>query len=741
MGGAAYDPSNPISGGQEGRFIATFPFAISTNAPPYTQPTPTPTPSTPTPTPTPPPTPTPTPTPTSAIRVNPKSINEDSKPTTFTITLSIPAQQRANIPVTLTGPALNNTSRFQMAIDGSTTFTPLQTSFRAHVANGNTTTTFQILANPDHTTEGTNTLTATISDGTYPVGGNAHSTITVNDTSLSTLSLVNAGPTTGPGTMEANLTWDHDPLIRVPVYLIYTTTGNPVYSNNLTPQTGDFYISMNGSTTNPGLGATWFAGSNPADNGFPTQLTTVIFPTPHQGAMSITFTPANGGTNYFIGSGITWPWQNPTLPTVNITDSSGDNISSVTSNPTILKDSNSWNNVFTLTLSNAVPWNVAVKLNFGPPTDTKNLVPAITTAIRGYRTAPNPLTGPNSGQYVPGYPGNPNGYHGQDYYIVPAGQKTQTVQLFPKNDQWLTWTKSASITIVADSTYYGGLWPDYLVGPNSLANFDILDTNKPTVIVGIAPNNCIEQPEAPGVFPTGGTVALLKFSTNIGANTYGGIDYDTWTQSLAIRLSDPAAVNLPLNVSQGQDGGSNSDIELFDMNNNYLGNSVAGQTFIINPALSTSLSYHIAAAYKLHYLGTREITYQTLAGSNYTTDTTSLYPLFIWDNKPTPTTVAFNGIAVTGGNDPWTGVGTTQNVTNFTITGGLELMGDPVNPTGNAVTNLGAGSSLTQIPTTGPNTGILKIVPDLTLLNGTQLPKIVPNVLDVQISNEQENNQ
>jgi hypothetical protein len=85
-----------------------------------------------------------------------------------------------------------------------------------------------------------------------------------------------------------------------------------------------------------------------------------------------------------------------------------------------------------------------------------------------------------------------------------------------------------------------------------------------------------------------------------------------------------------------------------------------------------------------------------------------------------PRDVAINAVIVSGTQSPWDAIGKIPGVGNVILTGGLVALGKtPI-----------AG----ELPGGGPQPSWLRLVPDLKLLNGSVIPPVVPNVIDVRIT-------
>jgi hypothetical protein len=82
--------------------------------------------------------------------------------------------------------------------------------------------------------------------------------------------------------------------------------------------------------------------------------------------------------------------------------------------------------------------------------------------------------------------------------------------------------------------------------------------------------------------------------------------------------------------------------------------------------------------------------------------------------------VAIHAVIVSGVQSPWNAISKAPGVRNLTVTGGLVAFGRTPRP-GEAA---GGGSP----------PSFLKIIPDSKLLNGSIIPPITPNVIDVRIA-------
>jgi hypothetical protein len=86
----------------------------------------------------------------------------------------------------------------------------------------------------------------------------------------------------------------------------------------------------------------------------------------------------------------------------------------------------------------------------------------------------------------------------------------------------------------------------------------------------------------------------------------------------------------------------------------------------------------------------------------------------------TPRDVAINAVIVSGAQSPWDAIGKAPGVGKVIVTGGIVALGKtpiPGEPAGG-----------------GPQPPWLRLVPDLKLLNGSVIPPVVPNVIDIRVT-------
>ena len=84
-----------------------------------------------------------------------------------------------------------------------------------------------------------------------------------------------------------------------------------------------------------------------------------------------------------------------------------------------------------------------------------------------------------------------------------------------------------------------------------------------------------------------------------------------------------------------------------------------------------------------------------------------------------PVDVAINAVIVSAAQSPWDAIRRAPGVRNVIITGGIIALGKTPIPG--------------EIPGGGPQPAWLRLSPDLRLLNGSAIPPVVPNVIDIRI--------
>ncbi len=86
-----------------------------------------------------------------------------------------------------------------------------------------------------------------------------------------------------------------------------------------------------------------------------------------------------------------------------------------------------------------------------------------------------------------------------------------------------------------------------------------------------------------------------------------------------------------------------------------------------------------------------------------------------------PVDVAINAVIVSAAQSPWDAIRKAPGVRNVIVTGGIIA--------------LGKTAIAGEIPGGGPQPAWLRLIPDLRLLNGSIVPPVVPNVIDIRIMN------
>jgi len=86
-----------------------------------------------------------------------------------------------------------------------------------------------------------------------------------------------------------------------------------------------------------------------------------------------------------------------------------------------------------------------------------------------------------------------------------------------------------------------------------------------------------------------------------------------------------------------------------------------------------------------------------------------------------PVDVAINAVIVSAAQSPWDAISKAPGVRNVIVTGGIVALGKTPIPG--------------EIPGGGPQPAWLRVIPDLRLLNGSAIPPVVPNVIDIRIMN------
>ena len=83
-----------------------------------------------------------------------------------------------------------------------------------------------------------------------------------------------------------------------------------------------------------------------------------------------------------------------------------------------------------------------------------------------------------------------------------------------------------------------------------------------------------------------------------------------------------------------------------------------------------------------------------------------------------PVDVRINAVIVSAAQSPWDAITKAPGVRNVIVTGGIIALGkEPIEG---------------EIPNGGPQPPWLRLIPDLRLLNGSIIPPVVPNVIDIR---------
>ena len=118
-----------------------------------------------------------------------------------------------------------------------------------------------------------------------------------------------------------------------------------------------------------------------------------------------------------------------------------------------------------------------------------------------------------------------------------------------------------------------------------------------------------------------------------------------------------------------------------------------------------------------------DVTTLTTTTNNAAGDTADNTPGAGGQGGATPTApvdVGINAVIVSGAQSPWDAIGKVPGVGTVTVTGGIVALGTTPLPG--------------EPPGGGPQPPWLRLVPDLNLLDGSVIPPIVPNVIDVRIT-------
>jgi hypothetical protein len=86
-----------------------------------------------------------------------------------------------------------------------------------------------------------------------------------------------------------------------------------------------------------------------------------------------------------------------------------------------------------------------------------------------------------------------------------------------------------------------------------------------------------------------------------------------------------------------------------------------------------------------------------------------------------PVDVEIHAVIISAAESPWDAVKREAGVRNVIVVGGIVALGQTPIPG--------------EIPGGGPEPDWLRVIPDLSLLNGSKIPPVVPNVIDIRIMN------
>ena len=86
-----------------------------------------------------------------------------------------------------------------------------------------------------------------------------------------------------------------------------------------------------------------------------------------------------------------------------------------------------------------------------------------------------------------------------------------------------------------------------------------------------------------------------------------------------------------------------------------------------------------------------------------------------------PVDVEIHAVIVSAAQSPWDAITKAPGVRNVIVTGGIVALGKIPIPG--------------EIPGGGPQPPWLRVIPDLRLLNGSVIPPVVPNIIDIRIMN------
>jgi hypothetical protein len=89
--------------------------------------------------------------------------------------------------------------------------------------------------------------------------------------------------------------------------------------------------------------------------------------------------------------------------------------------------------------------------------------------------------------------------------------------------------------------------------------------------------------------------------------------------------------------------------------------------------------------------------------------------------RAAPVDVGINAVIVSAAQSPWDAIKRGPGVRNVIVTGGIIALGKTPIPG--------------EIPGGGPQPTWLRLIPDMRLLDGSHIPPVVPNVIDIRIMN------
>jgi hypothetical protein len=89
-----------------------------------------------------------------------------------------------------------------------------------------------------------------------------------------------------------------------------------------------------------------------------------------------------------------------------------------------------------------------------------------------------------------------------------------------------------------------------------------------------------------------------------------------------------------------------------------------------------------------------------------------------WTAPTEPVNTVIRAVIVTAAQSPWDAIQRAPGVGTVTVTGGIIALGNTPLPG--------------EIPGGGPEPPWLRLIPDLDLLNGSKIPPVVPNIIDIR---------